>query len=311
MFRKIIYILFIVVLVAPAIANAQSKPKLVVSKDRTVNVTKQQKQTKKANPQKRRQVTARKPQRRPTVESPQYASFLRVDQQSSVTINDVNSYGGKETFSVSTDGKEWSVVGLPSWCRVTQKDIDSFVLSCDANTSHDDRSDSFKVISDNQEVRVDIKQNGAPLHITANFYWGYLHHNEKRDFEGGDDSPYLRINTDVTIKGAKGQKCLVCAFISDENDHSVKASYGYTNYSISSNNVYAAKEVTPTSDEEQSFDVDIYLPNNAMKLLKKRNKLRCHLALYCVKTAKYINGADYTLNFRAYNKKSKVTTKKP
>lgn len=310
MFRKFLYCFCVVSLIAPAIANAQSKPKRDVSKDRSVIVAKQQEQAKKAAAQKKRQEVARKRRQRVIVEPPKDASFLRVDQQSSLTIN-VNSYGGDETFSVSTDGEEWSVIALPSWCKITPN-TDSFVLSCEANTSHDDRSDWFKVISDDQEVRVDIKQSGAPLYITANFYWGNLHHNVKRNFGGGDGDQYLRINTDVTIKGAKDQKCLICAFISDENDYSIKASYGYSNYGVSSsNNVYAVTEITPTSDEEQSFNVDIYLPNNAMKLLKKRNKLRCLLALYCVKIANYINGADYTLNFRAKNKKGKVTTREP
>lgn len=300
MFRKIIYIFCVVALIVSHTANAQSIPKRDTSKDRDIITTKQRGQAKKTLAQK----NAGRRRQRPTVETPKYATFLSVDQQSSLTIT-INHYGGAETLDVSTDGKEWFVTGFPSWCRVT-KYANSFILYCDANSSHDDRSSWFKVLADNQEVRVDITQLGTPLHINANFNYGRLQHNIIRDALG---SPYLRINTRVTIKGAKDQKCLVCAFLSDENDHSVKASSGYPSYSISSNNVYAAKEVTPTSDEEQSFDVDIYLPNNAMKLLKKRNKLRCHLALYCVKTANYINGADHTLSFRAKNKKGKVTTK--
>lgn len=306
MIRKIIYGFLLATLIAPTIANAQSKPKRDTSKDRSVIIAKQKEQAKRAAAQMKKQEAAKKHQQSPAIVTPKYASFLQVNQQSSVTKT-FSSSDGTETFNVNTDGKEWSVTGFPSWCRLT-KHTNSFVLYYDANTSHDDRYGWFKVVSDSQEVGVYITQSGAPLYVTANFNNGHLQHNVLGE---GLNSLYLKISTDVTIKGANGQKCRICAFISDEDDYSIKATSGYSNYAISSNNVYAATEITPSSDEEQSFHVDIYLPNNAMKLPKKRNQLHCHLAVYCDKTAKYIIGADYTLPFKAKNKKGRVTTKEP
>lgn len=308
MIRKIIYGFLIATLIAPAIANAQSKPKRDTTKDRSVIVAKQKEQAKKTETQRRRQETTRKHRQRPIVNTPQYATYLFVDQQTSLTVA-INSYSGNETYNVSTDGKEWSISHLPSWCRIT-KYANSFSLYVEANPLHEERMDWFKVTSDNKEVIINVKQSGKPLNVAAHINYATLLHNvfwSSQELLGGR---HLQINTDVTIIGARGQKCMIVAFISDENNYSIKATSGYSNYAItSSNNVYAATEVTPASDDAQRFNVEIYLPNNAMNLPKKRNKLRCHLTLYCIKTGKYINGADYTLNFIAKNKKGIVTTK--
>lgn len=310
MIRKIIYGFLIATLIAPAIANAQSKPKRDTTKDRSVIVAKQKEQAKKTETQRRRQETTRKHRQRPIVNTPQYATYLFVDQQTSLTVA-INSYSGNETYNVSTDGKEWSISHLPSWCKIT-KYSNSFSLYVEANPLHEERTDWFKVISDNKEVVINIRQSGKPLNITAHFNYANLQHNVFRNSQEILEGMHLKINTEVVINGARGLKCMIVAFISDENNHSIKATPFFSNYAItSSNNVYAATEVTPASDDAQRFNVEIYLPNNAMKLPKKQNKLRCHLAVYCDKTAKYIIGADYTLSFNAKNKKGRVTTKEP
>lgn len=311
MIRKIIYGFFIAILIAPAIANAQSIPKRDTSKDRSVITTKQQKKQKAlAESQKGKQRNTKTRPKQQTVVTPKYATYLLIDQQTSLTVA-INSYSGNETYNVSTDGKEWSISHLPSWCRIT-KYANSFSLYVEANPLHEERTDWFKVTSDNKEVIINVKQSGKPLNVAAHINYATLLHNvfwSSQELLGGR---HLQINTDVTIIGARGQKCMIVAFISDENNYSIKATSGYSNYAITaSNNVYAATEVTPSSDDAQRFNVEIYLPNNAMKLPKKQNKLRCHLAVYCDKTAKYIIGADYTLPFKAKNKKGRVTTKEP
>ncbi len=112
MIRKIIYGFLLATLIAPAIANAQSKPKRDTTKDRSVIVAKQKEQAKKTEAQRRRQETARKHRQRPIVNTPHYATYLFVDQQTSLTVA-INSYSGNETYNVSTDGKEWSIYHLP------------------------------------------------------------------------------------------------------------------------------------------------------------------------------------------------------
>jgi hypothetical protein len=307
MFRRFLFCFFTAVLIVPVIANAQSKPKRDTSKDRSVIMAKQQKKAL-AESQKVKQKNTNTRSKQQTVVTPKYATYLLVDQQTSLTVA-INSYSGNETYNVSTDGKEWSISHLPSWCRIT-KYANSFSLYVEANPLHEERADWFKVTSDNKEVIINIKQSGKPLNIAAHFNDASLQHNVLWPSQGLSWGLNLKINTDITISGARGLKCMIVAFISDENNYSIKATSGYSNYAITaSNNVYAATEVTPSSDDAQRFNVEIYLPNNAMKLPKKQNKLRCHLAVYCDKTAKYIIGADYTLPFKAKNKKGRVTTK--
>lgn len=311
MYKRIIYTI-IITLFVPFVLYGQSKPKRDVSKDRSVVEGRQQEKAKKRAVQvaiQKKQRAKRNQYKLKTVESPRKASYLYVNQKT--TLATAISYkSGNEKFNVTTDGKEWSVSFLPSWCRVS-KQSDSFVLFYDANTSHNERSDWFEVSSDDQKVRIDLKQLGIPINIKSKFYYGSLVHNVYRNIAFEPNGEYLIIKATVGISGAKDLKCYIVALIEDENNNNIKASYGYSNYALNSGEVYAATDVTPTSDYEQKFIVDIHLPNNAMKLMKRKNKLRCRLYVYCGQTSQYISEANYTLYFRAKNKKGKITTKKP
>lgn len=315
MVRKMLVALLVILICAPDVADAQSKPKRDTSKDKIETVTQQRAQAKKTNVKPQPQQKTVKPRRKTNVASPQspkYATYLKVNQFTSINKR-VSSQAGTEVFNISTDGKDWSVIALPSWCRVT-KFSDRFILSYEPNTSHDDRADWFKVRCDNQEVRVDIIQQGVPLNITSKFNYAYLQHSFYLNGDRGKSasrSQWLGINANVTIKGAKNQKCLVVAFIADENGKNIKATSNYSSYGLpSSNDVFVATEVVPQSDDAQTFNVKLNLPKNSMRLWKKKNKLRCYLAVYCEKTSSYVSGASYVLNFKAISKNGKVTTKK-
>ena len=307
--QKILYFILITTsLLVPKYVDAQSKPKRDVSKDRSVIVAKQKKeaQEKKAQETAKKQTTRRKKITRPNP-TPKRATYLKVNELMFIDRN-INSKGGYETFSINTDGENWNVYSLPSWCHIT-KYYKSFRITYDANTSHDDRKDWFIVRSDNQEVKVNIIQAGAPLYISASFTYGQLKHNVYASRYGRREQ-CLNISANVTISGAKQQKLLVAAFIVDEDNKNIKASYGYSDFAlIPDKEVYAVTEITPYYDDAQRFSVDLYLPNDAMNLLKKNNKLQVKLALFCVKTSSYVSGANYTLRFKAKNKKGKVTTK--
>lgn len=312
MIRKFLYSLFFATLTAFSTTNAQSIPKRDISKDRSVIMAKQQKTKKellKSHKVKQRNTYKRSKQQ--NIVTPKYATYLLVNHQSSSLRVTTNSYSSNETYYVSTDGREWYISHLPLWCRIV-KTSNSFSLYVEANPLHEERTDWFKVTSDNKEVVIHITQSGKPLNLSANINNANLQHNVLWSSHGLLGGLHLKINTDVTIIGAGGQKCMIVAFISDENNHNIKASYNYSNYAITpSNDVFSATEITPSSDNAQRFNAEIYLPNNAMRLLKKRNQLRCHLAVYCVTTANYIAGAYYTISFKAKNKKGKVTTQNP
>lgn len=289
--------------------NAQSKPKRDVSKDRSVIVAKQQDARKKAvniSNQKKRKKSLKRYNRSKPIQ--RVATYLRVNQLSHINKT-INAYGIVDVFNVNTDGRDWNVLYLPSWCHIT-KYSNSFAISYDSNTSHDDRSGWFKVVSDNLDVRIDVTQLGIPLNVRANFNYCSIQHNTI-NYSINNYDKCLKINANVTIRGAKGQKCLIVAFFSDVVGNNIKATYKYPNYAISSSrDLYAATEVVPTSDEAQTLNTVIYVPNDAMALLKKKNKIRCQLFVYCVKTSSYISNAKYTLGFKAKKKRGKITTKK-
>ena len=289
---------------------AQSKPKRDVSKDRSVIVAKQEKAKKASGTieKKNRREVVKKSQRPKRDNSPMVATYLRVNQLPHINKT-INAYGGGDIFNVNTDGKKWNVLFLPSWCHIT-KNSNSFAISYDPNTSHDDRSDWFKVIADDLDVRIDITQLGIPLNVRADFKSCNIQHNTNHDNINVKDK-CIKINANVTIKGAKGQKCLIVAFFSDDDGNSIKATYNYPNYAITaSNDVYAAIEVVPSSDEAQTFNKVLYLPNNAMCLLKKNSTIRCQLVVYCVKNSSYIADAKYIIYFKAKKKRGKIITMK-
>ncbi len=307
--KQILVILLIITIFAIDV-NAQSKPRRDISKDKSVILAKKKEAKKAADiaAQKKRDA-AKRYRKKKVVQAPKAASFLRVNQVNYIK-KQLNSNGGSETFEVNTDGKEWNVVALPIWCRLT-KYANSFSLSYNQNPSHDERSDWFKVQSGNLEVKIDIIQKGLPLNISAKFNYCGLQHDAVHYNDKGESEKYLKIYTDLTIKGAKKQKCLIVAFFFDDAGNSIKASYKYSNYATSSSkDLFVATEIVPTSDEAQSFNTILYLPNDAMFLLEKKKKIRCQLAVYCVKTSSYVNNAEYIMYFKAKKKRGKITTKR-
>ena len=316
MLQKLLIVFLVGLFCTPCFTYAQPKPTRDTSKDRSVVIARQEAQAKQKavaqEAEQKRKRAAAKTQRKhnaQATQTPQVATYLRVNQLTTVSKT-VGASGGSETFNVSTDGKEWSVIDVPTWCWVT-KYSNYFKLSYNDNPSHDDRVNCFKVKCDSQEVRVEIKQNATPLNITSRFNYAYLTHNVYGNNISPSGNLCLKINANVTIQGAKDQKCLVVAFIYDEYNNSIKASSGFSYFGLqSSNDLFVEAEITPTSDDSQSYNVTLYLPNNAMRLWKKKNKLRCQLAVYCVNTSSYISGANHTLSFKAKSKKGKVTTKK-
>ena len=193
---------------------------------------------------------------------------------------------------------------LPSWCRVTSKNSGSFTVYIDSNALHEDRSDWFSVKSDSKEVKVYLKQSGKPVSITASYYSGYLTHGY---YLNGVE--YMKVNATLRVSGAKNLRLLAVATVQNEYGNSVYAASGYSNYALNDGTFYAASELTPTSDDYSSYNVTVYVPNNALRLYNKKNKLTCRLSLYCEKTGEFVTNASYTLYFNAKYKNGTVTTK--
>lgn len=313
---SIITTLLLIFLVIPGI-NAQQLVTLNRDKLRTEQTSKgkankknaaapqkQTARTKKKNKNNSSRSTAYSRKRRRVTGMSQVTSYLRINNQDG-NVTDYPSYsGGYKTFYVYTDGRDYSVSMLPSWCRVTSKSSKSFTVYIDSNAAHDERSDWFSVKSDSKEVKVYLKQSGKPVSITATYYSGYLTHGYH--INGVE---YLKVNATLRVSGAKNLRLLAVATVQNEYGNSVYAATGYSNYALNDGTFYAASEITPTSDDYGNYNVTVYVPNNALRLYSKKNKLTCRLLLYCEKTGEFVSNTSYSLQFNAKHKDGIVKTK--
>lgn len=298
MFKKLILLLIIFV---PIFIEAQTKPKRDISKDRSVILAKQKELAKKQNIIKKRVV-----RKRSKIKTPKKSIFLKVDGSTFLTEN-FSSYSNSKLFKVETNADKWSIEYLPWWCKVT-KFSDSFILSQESNSTYDHRTGWFKVVADDKEVKIDITQEGKPLYISSNIRKAWMVHN---CYANGKENIKICVSTDIS--GGKDVNCYVVACIYyDKDNKPVKASYNYPNHSFATDkSVYAiSKIISPKSDDNENFYVEFYLPNQALDLYKKRNKLRCELFVYCKKTSDYIAGANYSIKFKAKKKKYGLITTK-
>ena len=298
----------------PCFAAAQAKPKRNVARDRSevaVRPTSRHSKQSTARPVKKADYKAAKRQEHKKVKTTQAApasTWLLVNQQPALTAS-VGYKGGTETFWVSTNDKDWSVSLVPSWCKVVKYN-DCFVLTYEENTSHEERTDWLKVRAGDKSVRVDIKQSGAPLNIVSQVNSVSLQHNLEMESQSRTSTKWLKVRANVTIGGAKGQSCLVVAFITDEYGHPIKASSLYESYATSdAHDVCASVGVYSLSDEPQSHSVILYLPNDAMLLPKRKNTLQCRIGVFCQKTGAYVSGFYASPYFIAKSKKGRVQTK--
>lgn len=291
---------------------SQSKPKRDVSKDKSSIVARQQ-------PKKRASSQHGKPRRRNAVrhrqteveyDTNQIATYLLVNQQTSVKQT-FSCSGGSINFEVNTDGTDWYVEMLPSWCKI-QKYGNGLVIFYEPNSSYGERQDYFKVKSGACEVKVDLTQSGMPINISGRFLTARLSHDTEQNLvKSIENTKWLQINTDVVLSGAKDLECLVVAFLLDKNNQPIKAAEGYSSFRLlSDGSLITVASVKPSTVYENE-NVMLIVPNDAMDLPEKTNDLKCLLKVYCVKTGTFIANAELTLNFRAKKKRNGHVTTKP
>lgn len=230
------------------------------------------------------------------------ATYLYVDGRKNVSLN-IGHFSSKVKHLVSTDGQDWTVTNLPSWCSYVKTSSNSFMLYTLANSEYEDRSSYFYVVADDQYLRVDITQTAVPFDVTnikATTSTMYLNHN---------CSSSLLVYATIYVQNAKGIELIPVVFINDGTGSPVKASNSWNSYAMAgSGDVYVAgNTIKPTANSSQSFTVSMYLPNNAMQLRKKKNELRCYLCLYCPRTRSYVTGSAY-VDFKAKVKRGNVIT---
>lgn len=158
--------------------GAQSKPKRDVTKDRkpVTSVPKVQKSI----PRFENKVAMNSPRKNIRNSSSRHkkrssktlrrrqklATYLYVDGRKSVSII-VGHFSSKVEHLVSTDGQDWTVTNLPSWCSYVKTSSNSFMLYTLANSEYEDRSSYFYVVADDQYLRVDITQIAVPFDVES------------------------------------------------------------------------------------------------------------------------------------------------
>jgi hypothetical protein len=99
-----------------------------------------------------------------TVRAEDKTVIINVSQTEAPTILSVSSANifftpseGEKIIDVKTNADDYQIIDLPSWCRISDKYSDRFVLVYDANTKKD-RSGLFKIIADDKEIEINVKQ---------------------------------------------------------------------------------------------------------------------------------------------------------
>lgn len=310
------FFLFIM-LCCPFLLYAQAKPTRDVSKDTQYNVTKKQSQnspspqkenlTKKVNSVNTNKTAAVKVNNTRSYRAKRKtknkaATYLTVDIKNTT----LSHSGGSAKVIINTDGKDWNVFGVPSWCEITKsRDNKSFVLSYQSNPEHNERKSSVSIIVDNKVAKLDFCQLGKPLNITYSINSAQLSHNETY----GSKTKYLKLNVNITVKGAKGNICYVVATIKDNQGKYIKTAYGSQMvYPVKGDFVTTRQKIVPSTDDEEHFNIDMSLPNDVIALSEKQAYLTCDIDVRCDNTVESILGDITSLHFKATKKRKNIVT---
>src|SRR5690606_16098188 len=69
--------------------------------------------------------------------------------------------GGRFGIDVKTNAGGYHVLYLPAWCKIENKYATRFTLTCDANMNTQSRSDWFKIVAGDKEMRINLTQSGS------------------------------------------------------------------------------------------------------------------------------------------------------
>jgi hypothetical protein len=84
--------------------------------------------------------------------------YVKVDGTIYPTTVTFNPSGGTKYYSVSTNAEDYTISGLPDWCRVESKTQHGFILSCSKNKTAHQRDGCFYVEAAGNSVKVNINQ---------------------------------------------------------------------------------------------------------------------------------------------------------
>lgn len=232
------------------------------------------------------------------------ATYLTVDYSNS-PVRSVPCNSGNIELSVNTDGSQWYVRNVGSWYRV-YKDWENKTINIfyDNNASYDMREDWFEVYSGVKTVRVHIVQEGRPMKSSAIIRDVTLMHNTYYT-----SIKSLRADVGFSIKGAKGQKCFVVAFLKDANGYYLNSPYEFKEYSAGDKlMIMSQQSVTPSTNSESNYRISVYIPNNAIQIYNRRKTiLYLELKVFSSESKEFISDS-YWMGFKARRRKYNIET---
>lgn len=128
-----------------------------------------------------------------------------------------NSYGGTRTISVTTNAENYIISELPTWCSVS-KGLDNFTITC--NSTITPRSGNFKISANDEEITVNVKQEGAEPILTVS--------NQRLYFNAKGE----RINVTVSTNMNSYEITLLpnwCTVVKNANDFTIYCAENPTN----------------------------------------------------------------------------------
>lgn len=169
-------------------------------------------------------------------------TFLTVDGSSSNKTKRFSDAGGDKYFSVNTSTGTYETWGIPSWCRIEDKNPSGFRLVCERNTSSSERKDYMKVKAAGKEVRIDIQQD-AVSGPTAEITSVEQVHNVYRNGSKG-----MEIKLKYTVNGMKGRTVTATAwfYYGDNTTRLNNTSGGQVRTSFSDTSPYESTIFTTT-----------------------------------------------------------------
>lgn len=177
------------------------------------------------------------------------ATYLKVNGQTAVSST-FNSGAGTCSYSVDTDGENFEVRGLPSWCKVTEKTSSSFKISYDENKGAG-RNNWFDVISDNKRVRINLTQKGPGP--SAKIESLNVDHNVTQGGQKG-----MLIHVKFSTSKMKGRQGYVAVYFHRKDGTPLKDEN--SNYCTTTGYVACSDTFTPTYEESLYEDFQIFMP---------------------------------------------------
>lgn len=320
-------------LCVPQASHAQAKPKRDVTKDQVERPAKKQDPPrtqpqsvprtpiKKVARTKKPKTSSHQPYRtpqnayHPTPKKQAEEIYLRVNQLSEVSRTFLHQ-GGKDTLTINTNSSDWSITGMPSWCRWSRKGS-SLILTCIPNSSHDERKDFFLIRSGNKSVPVWVAQAAAPAvgGIESVMVW----HNEKsakmQGFPGiVPTKKALKIMVSGHVEEPLDKTWTAYVAFRHQDGTWAKANtrylYGKFFQYPHDGELFGYAEFVPGPSRDGSFLATIEIPNEAFDVIRGKTRVfKCVLWLECEGCAVKNTRKPVTISITARNKKGIIKTK--